>query len=176
MRKITRKSHLRRRFIALAILLLLFGGGYIVYKRNADRQPATSVSDTQEGPKIDLSPPTEADKQQVEEHKDDLAQQQEQSNQNTNSSQKTVTPVITSVSRDRVSGYIPGVVEDGGTCTITLVKGSETVTKTSAGFINASYTSCTPFSVSLASGKWKVTLEYSSQKAKGSTTQEWTVE
>jgi cytoskeletal protein RodZ len=120
---------------------------------------------------IRYEPPTDEEKQQAEDHKDDLAQQ----NNNpapapsTPNAKKSVTPVITNVDNSGLRGYVPGVIEDGGTCTATAKSGSATVTKTSSGFANVSYTQCAPITwdSQLASGTWEFTLSYQSAKAEG---------
>jgi hypothetical protein len=63
-----------------------------------------------------------------------------------------------------VSGVVPGVVEDGGTCRFTLSRtGSAPVEATTTGTADASSTSCGTAVLaagSLASGAWRVELAY----------------
>jgi hypothetical protein len=63
-----------------------------------------------------------------------------------------------------------GVVESGGTCTLTLVTGGSTVTATSRAEPDASTTDCAEISVAgsrLAPGTWRGTLAYSSPRSTG---------
>ena len=78
----------------------------------------------------------------------------------------------------QASGYAAGVIEDGGTCTLTLTKGPDVVTASSAAGADETTTTCgllqTP--AGLASGRWAAVLTYSSRQAEGrSGTQEVTV-
>lgn len=78
----------------------------------------------------------------------------------------------------QASGFVAGLIEDGGTCTLTLTKGSDVVTATSKGTADATTTSCgllqTPTGV--AAGTWTAVLAYSSARATGhSSAQEVTV-
>lgn len=65
-----------------------------------------------------------------------------------------------------VRSYVDGVVEDGGICTYTFKNGAEILTKTSSGFANASYTTCTTLvtqaSEFTSSGTWELTISYAS--------------
>ena len=85
-----------------------------------------------------------------------------------------VVPFITTADWDAsakaldVSAIVPGVVEGGGTCTITLTSGAATRTATSSGVAAASYTGCEAVAVKdLAAGTWQVQVRYSSAKAVG---------
>jgi hypothetical protein len=85
-----------------------------------------------------------------------------------------VVPFITTADWDAsakaldVSAIVPGVVEGGGTCTVTLTSGSTTRTATSSGVAAASYTGCEAVAVKdLAAGTWQVQVRYSSAKAVG---------
>jgi hypothetical protein len=85
-----------------------------------------------------------------------------------------VVPFITTADWDAsaaaldVSAIVPGVVEGGGTCTVTLTNGSTTRTATTGGVAAASYTGCEAVAVKdLAAGTWQVQVRYSSAKAVG---------
>jgi hypothetical protein len=69
----------------------------------------------------------------------------------------------------QANGFVAGVLEDGGTCTLTLTKGSENVTATSTGAADASTTSCglLETSAGIAAGTWHAVLSYSSDDAHG---------
>ena len=85
-----------------------------------------------------------------------------------------VVPFITTADWDAsaaaldVSAIVPGIVEGGGTCTVTLTNGSTTRTAESGGVAAASYTGCEAVAVKdLAAGTWQVQVRYSSAKAVG---------
>lgn len=126
----------------------------------------------QEESYVNLDPPTEEEKQQAQNRKDEIVTQSESQSSPPVSpdGKKQVTPVITSADENAVRAYIPGIIEDGGTCTATLAKsGSQTVTVSSEGVANVSQTVCAP-SISdknLSSGQWSVVLSYSSSKSGG---------
>jgi len=167
MRAITNKKILIPSIIAVVALA---GGGVYYLKNRADEPKPTAF--------VNLDPPTEEEKQQAEDNKDRIVkEQEEQASQPppSNGGPKSVTPVITSAElyngAIEVSGFVPGVFEDGGTCTATLTKGSSKITKQVQGVKNVSNTQCNGFSVpasELSAGTWSVTLAYSSATAQGS--------
>ena len=125
-----------------------------------------------------FSGPTEQEKADSEAHKDDIVKQQNEDKQNQGNGsqdQKTVTPIITDASQNgtsiRVAGYVSGIFEDGGTCTITITKGTAKITKTAQAFANVSTTQCSPVTIDRSefpdAGQWQVTLAYNSAAAKG---------
>jgi hypothetical protein len=69
-----------------------------------------------------------------------------------------------------VSGYLAGVVEDGGTCTLTLTKGGATAHATTEGISNVTSTSCGRLTVpqnQLSSGTWRAVVTYRSDTSTG---------
>lgn len=68
-----------------------------------------------------------------------------------------------------VAAIVPGVVESGGTCTMTISSGSTTRTATSQGVAAGSYTGCQAVTFKdVAAGTWQVRVRYDSTKATGS--------
>lgn len=125
---------------------------------------------------INYNPPTEQEQHAADEHKESLTKDQDQpSNPNPSipnpqtGSKKAVKPVIIRTGGGEVAGFVPGIVENGGTCTATFTNGSNTITKTSQGFANASSTNCTPISYagSGVEAGWSVTLAYNSNASEG---------
>lgn len=83
----------------------------------------------------------------------------------------TVAPALTYAGAGRaadtyeVSGLVPGIIEDGGSCTFHLRSGGTSVDRTQQGVADATSTSCGTVVIpasALSSGTWVVTLEYSS--------------
>ena len=77
-----------------------------------------------------------------------------------------------------VNGYVDGVVEDDGTCTLTLTKGASSVTATGPGTGNVTNTSCGQLTVPrsrLSSGTWTAVVTYASAKSRGSSDREQVV-
>ncbi len=93
---------------------------------------------------------------------------------------KSVTPILSrwngSTDPVEVAGYVPNVLEDGGTCSYVFTKDSLTFTKTSAGFQDVSHTTCTPVDVNRNSfsqtGSWSVVLKYKSSTYSGASNQQ----
>jgi hypothetical protein len=69
----------------------------------------------------------------------------------------------------QANGFAAGLIEDGGTCTLTLTQGGDTVTATSTAAADASTTSCglLETAAGLAAGTWDAVLAYSSDNARG---------
>jgi hypothetical protein len=70
-----------------------------------------------------------------------------------------------------VDGYVPGIVEDGGTCTLTLTHGSESLTASVPGTANVKHTACGGAAVPrerLSPGTWTAVLSYESAGSRGS--------
>lgn len=155
----------KKLFIVLGMVGLLIVAAVILKLRTVDNQ--TTYKPSADGKPVNLSPPTEQEKSETEAYKESLAQPPQ--NPASNTGKKAVTPVITNASKREVNAYVPGVFEEGGTCMATLTKGDKTVTKTSKGFGNVSYTSCEPISVDglLENGAWTVVVSYGSAGAEG---------
>lgn len=88
---------------------------------------------------------------------------------------KAVVPAITTKDWDAaaqaldVSAIVTGIVESGGTCTVTVTSGSTVRTATSTGVAAGSYTGCSAVAIKdLAAGSWQVRVRYSSTKSVGS--------
>lgn len=70
----------------------------------------------------------------------------------------------------QVGGFVGGVVEEGGVCTLTLTKGGATVTGRTEALPDASTTSCGEVAVpgdELSAGTWRAVLSYSSDGHSG---------
>jgi hypothetical protein len=98
----------------------------------------------------------------------------------------TDTPVPTSAGKDvqvvltyagfdatagtvQANGLVAGVIEDGGTCTLTLTRGSDVVTARSTASADATTTTCglLETGTGLAAGTWQAVLSYTSDDAAG---------
>lgn len=172
--KLSLKSH-RKRTIAIVVVVVLAAGlgGYALYRHNHP----TSVT-TPDGKKVKLKPATEEENKQADDNKAAIVKRNEQLKQAAanNSGQTPSTVIITSASSAGVRGYVNGVFEEGGVCTATAAMGGQTVTKSSTGFQNVSYTQCAPidWDSPLGAGTWAITLSYKS--AATSSTQSTTIE
>lgn len=152
-------------------VLALAASGYFAFAQNNNQtaSPTTNNSD------ISLEPATELERQEAEENKDRIVDSQNQPSPSPETpqspgSKKSVAPTVTEANRSSVKAYVTGIFEEGGTCTATFTKGDQTLTKTSDGFQNASYTQCAPMDLDsgfLSAGKWSVTVKYSSSTSEG---------
>jgi hypothetical protein len=180
-----RKSNLHRflsrRYLLLSAAGIVILGSAALAWHKSSAKPTTPdnntssgtshLSPTSSGSKVNLNPPTAAQSADGQSHKDAIVQKDDQLKNGANqNSQATV--VISEANNMEVRGYISGVLEDNGICTATAAKpGQQTVTVTSTGFMNVSYTQCAPISwgsTALASGQWTITLSYKSSATKAS--------
>ena len=167
----------KRLLVTLAILMVFAGGSGAVWV--AKNRANTDSSPEARKPTINYTPGTATEKKETEDNKDRIVNEQQQTpaSSSDTGNKKTVTPIITS-STGSVRGSVNGIFEEGGTCTATFKKSDTTLTRTSAGFQNVSYTQCAPIAINdgfLSPGTWSVTLSYSSATAEG-TSQSQTVE
>lgn len=175
------QSH-RKMLVLVGTLVLTTGIGLLLYFRYWHKNPGPTTSYGE----INLAPSTEQDKEYNDQVKENISNSQ---NSNTNSQDsgttdqdplnssalKTVKPTITyaNVSDEEVmvSAYINGVIEDDGTCTLTLTKdSSQSVTEQVASVANASNTSCPSMNIpvsKLERGVWVAKVSYSSSTATG---------
>lgn len=71
-----------------------------------------------------------------------------------------------------VGGFVPFLVEEGGTCTLTLTQDAATATATRAATPNVTSTACGELTVpgdQLAPGTWSAVLAYESDRSAGVT-------
>lgn len=131
----------------------------------SDSSDSTTQSDISEEV-INYSPPTESEKNEADNRKDEIVSQQ--NNPKPANNTQSATPItITTASLNgknvEVRGYISGIVQDGGACTYTFT-GNGTVVKTSSGVADVSTTNC-GISVprtALPGNNWKVLISYKS--------------
>jgi hypothetical protein len=161
--------------LVLVALLVIGSGTYLVLKNHSKNTKNTPITAQSEG-KVNLSPPTQSDINDVNRHKEEIVQQDEAIKNNTQTGKiKTVPLIITSSdaeTRNRVTAYVTGVFEDGGTCNATATNGPQSISATSTGFENVSYTQCAPleWSQTLSSGNWSISVSYKSSTAEGTQT------
>lgn len=152
--------------LVVGLLLVLIGLlAYWLWQEYRSSQ-STGVQQLNENG-VNLNPPTEQELEETEEFKESIGNNAQQPT--TESGKKLVTPFITFADGHEINAYVDGVYEDGGTCTATLTKDSQTKTFQSTGFRNVSYTNCTPIIISpaLEAGDWKIFVNYSSFTAEG---------
>lgn len=139
---------------------------------------ARQKSDTINPPNtVNYEPPTDQEKRETEEFKQNQEKQADQPDPTPATpapdGRKAVTPTISYIGQYdaaiEASALVPSVIEDG-TCTLTLKKGSSTVTKTNQAVKDARSTRCALFTFpakELAKGTWTATVNFSSATSTG---------
>lgn len=171
---------------AAIALLLVVGLSYYVVAMNGNlfgwqlrpETPQQDDSDNKKSDDVNMEQATDAQRQDGQDTKQQVVEEAEKPE---TSQPSTLTVSFTSAAQSgntlRVRAMIQQVVT--GTCTLTLKKGSETVTKTASTYPNASVTTCKGFDVpvsELSSGKWDATLSVTAGKATGAATTTVTIE
>lgn len=165
--------------IVISLALIAFGAWWLFIRDTAGQQSAQNQDTTTDDTSINYDPPTEEESLRGDNKKQevDTDEPSQPAQTSPTSQKKSVTPTITGNeiygSNLEVSGYVQGIVEKGGTCTAVATKGSSVVKQQKAALDDAQYTSCGVILIpkaKLASGTWKVILEYESAKHKGAST------
>ena len=171
------KSVSNKKILILMTVAVLAATGGVVWFVNQGDESTTSQSEDI----INYGPATEQEKQETEQHKQELENKLGPGNSSTPSSQPSsqasVVMTYANLTNQSVEsgGFVSNALEEGGTCTLTLTKGSAKVTGTSQGFIDVNKTACPTISINrnqLNSGEWTVVLSYSSSSASGSSAPE----
>ena len=157
---------------ALAAALLLIGAGVVAYTvlDNKNKPDPQKISD------IDYSSPTS---EEIEEGQDakkntyDNSQKNPTDEDTTSTTKRSVNVGISfaDIYNDNleIRAFTNGIVE-AGTCTATVTKGSEKITKSTGAFIDVSSTQCEPIYIpkaTISSGKWSIVVTFSSLNAEG---------
>lgn len=121
---------------------------------------------------INYDPPTPEERQAGDNKKEEIAKEQENPAPSPPPGAAAVTITYGGLYNDavEVGAYVSNVIEDGGTCKLSLTQGSQTVTATTTAVSNARTTDCPTLSVKknqLASGIWKAVVTYTSSGFSG---------
>lgn len=125
---------------------------------------------------INYGPPTKQELEETESFKQNSTKEPDKKQTTDTAQTKSVTPVISSWGQSagdgnvEISGYVDGVYENGGTCTLTLEKSGKRVSQSQSAALNAQNISCGFISIErskLDPGEWTATLAYSSNTASG---------
>jgi hypothetical protein len=170
-------KHLSRLQLAAIALVIIFtaAAAYAAFGGNSSPTDTQATSDTsgqsQDGSNstVNLNPPTAAQQQSTNDYKKSLSQPA-QPPPTTSSGKHQVYPVVTGVTHSEVDAYVEGVIEDGGTCTVTATQGSQIVTGSSKGSADVRNTNCVNIPISLSGGHWSIVVSYSSASYEGKST------
>ena len=170
--KLKNKSKVSRSRKLLLIIFLVVLATSLVWvlfvRNNTKKDTPTTNSNNQD---IKYAPATPEEKKEAENKKNEIVKKQENQNNNipTSGTKTNVIPTITNTTGS-INAYISGIFEEGGTCSAIFTKDTSSLSKTSVGFQNVSYTQCAPMNLEsgfLSSGKWTVVVKYSSDKSEG---------
>jgi len=174
----------RRLLLALLVVLAALAALLITYRSHNDNSYNTgglynSGNSNNQNDSAQKTPPVSDSSNQPADTAKDIGGTSSGTSGSTGPSNKSdVTPIITVAGQNQTSGqinvraYIPGIFESTGTCTATFsLSGYNSVSKSSPGFQNVSYTTCTPINVSRSAfpvaGNWTLTVSYKSPAYKG---------
>ncbi len=158
-------------FLFAAILAVLDVAGVVKLPFIHKAPQKTSSNGT-----INYGPPTEQEKKETEEFKDRQGTNSGTTSPSTPGQKKSVVPVITSWGQDPTtkivdaSGYVAGIYEAGGNCTLTLEKSGQKITESKEAIKDAQTVSCGVIKIDsgrLSAGIWSATLTYSSSTSQG---------
>lgn len=170
-----RRTILLATFIVILVLIAVVASLCFMspQKKVAGSGSITNATNTKPAGTINLNPPTPADKQAGDSQKDTIIKQQQAANQSTGSgsNQKVVVPLISYADANEVDAYIPGIVENDGSCTLTAIQNSKSFTKKVAAIADASTTRCQSFNLNQndfsSNGTWQLSVRYDSSNASG---------
>lgn len=155
--------------IALVIFIIVVSSilYVFVFNKNFFGNNTPNTTPTQE---INYNPPTSQEIKESEDIKRNTVDPQN-TTQNTTKVNVIIANTFVNGSNLEIRAFIPGVVENNGTCTANLSKGSNTVTGSSKVFADATTSQCEPITIALnkfpQSGTWSLTVSYSSEKYTG---------
>ncbi len=172
-----KKNNSKKILVIVAVFLCIVGllaGGLLFARSTRNRTITTNMPDTQQGEEIlNLDPPTEEDKQVVDETKARIVSQDEAPVNNNPNVTVTITDATQYDNIIEVRGFA-NIVEEGATCTVTLEKGTNVIRKKVSAFADATVTGCSVAEIARSEfaegGTWKVTLSYTSTARSGTAT------
>ena len=173
-----KKSTKKRLLIGLAVVLLVTGIVAVLHVTNIITLPFLSNNSNESKDKgINYGPPTEEEKKAGDETKSTDQSKPLTATPSANiPTKQPVTPIIVTVGQEddtknvTARGLIPGIFESGGTCTLTLTKGGQSVSGSNPAVVDAQSITCGQLEVDrskLSSGTWSAVISYSSGTYEG---------
>lgn len=171
MTKSTKTSSKILKGSALVVVLLLLASSAWFVLRHSSNSSSKRPSENSSG-YINMNSATKGDQSYSDSKKTNSADSNTPAP--TTPDRQSVTPVISTWGQDSenlmVNGFVQNIVEDGGTCTLTLKKAANVVIQSRQAVANATNTSCGQTDVALSRlspGVWNATLSYNSTTAAG---------
>jgi hypothetical protein len=176
-----KSKHLHPKHVVIisAGLLVLVAGSILYFTKANNNHAGYVAGPASNQQNINLNPPTEEEKKAGDEAKPQIVNEEtNRNNGQSGSSKKVVMPVISYAglygNQVEVGAGVSGVFEDGGICTLTLQKDGVKQTASVTAVKGANSVDCPVMTVqrsSLSAGNWQAVVDYSSQAAKGTSSQ-----
>jgi cytoskeletal protein RodZ len=156
--------------LCVAAVIAIAGSGYAIYKMNQNNQQDQDTAEFK-----DANPISEESEEKQQSYEEQKKEQGAEHTEDT-APDAPLTVTFTSVEQQdsivRVRATVDALVSEG-TCTLTLTKNGESVTKTAATFVTAHTSTCQGFDIptsELSAGTWDVTLEVTKDGRSGRAT------
>ena len=153
--------------LVLGVLVILVAATiyYFFIKSGTDASEVRPVNT------VDYSSPTEEEIKETE----DFKQKQQAENNRLVPPSPNVTPIISYVGQYdaaiEASGFVSSILEDGGTCTLTVTKNDVKISKSVSAQRDAQTTKCDlfmfPAKELIVKGEWSATITYESASSSG---------
>lgn len=161
------------------MIILVSGLLFIVFEKTGITdfyQDNDKSSVVQNNPVINLSPPTEEESNAGNEQKEKIIKQEEDVAEQNSTTKNEVSLIIVDANQYdnevEVRAFVSNIIQDG-TCTYTFTKdGSDTITKSSPAFADASSTPCVTLQINQSefqnTGIWDLEVTYTNEVNEGS--------
>lgn len=155
--------------LLLVLVILLIGSTYyILANDNSDYSDILGVNPTPTVDFINLDPPTQQDKQEVEQNKQEILKPEKDKVSQPEPTKTNATMIITYAGQYNgvieAASIVQGIFEDGGVCTYTLTNQTQSIQKVSTGVANVSNTLCPAISIERSEvnsfGLWVMSVTY----------------
>lgn len=178
----TKQKSLKKLFAIIIISVFAVSAlgyfGYAYTTKNAwpfAAKTTDASAESEDG--INYEPPT---KQEVLDSQNGKKNSENQENITPSGSLKNASVGIAYAAHDDsgsvidIRAFTPDVIEGNGTCTATLTKDEQTITRTSKAFIDYSSSQCEPILINTSEfatgGMWNLTVSYKSNTSSGTST------
>ena len=169
-------------FASLLILLLLGLSVWRITDRKAANVVTTNHSSAATKTPAESTPAVNNSKT-LGQNKSAVQPSPQQSSSTPTNTSMSVTPIITSSTHTTttvgVFAFVQGVIENGGTCTLTLTNGSQTFTSSVAASAQGTSTNCGNITIDkspLTTGEtYSAVVTYKSSTSSGASTQSWQI-
>ena len=173
MKKINKKT-----VVSVSIITIVAVVAAYVYFRINDPTTTDNSYPVDQSDGINFNPPTDEEKQRADENKQRIQEREDAINEAQradNGEKQNVTPAFSYIGKYgtqiEVGSYVPGIYEEGGTCTAKFSRNAETFSRSVQAVKNVSSVDCPVIAVPVSSfpsmGIWSVTVSYNSTNASG---------